>query len=66
MQFEESVPWIRASAFTIDHHLGIDGISLWLVALTAFLTPLALLASWHSITRASDLSWPACFFSKQA
>ena len=51
MQFEESVPWIRASGYTISHHLGVDGISLFLVALTAFLTPLALLASWDSISR---------------
>ena len=51
MQFEESVPWIRAGGYNISHHLGIDGISLFLVALTAFLTPLALLASWNSITR---------------
>jgi NADH-quinone oxidoreductase subunit M len=51
MQFEESVPWIRAGGYNISHHLGIDGISLFLVALTAFLTPLALLASWNSIHR---------------
>jgi NADH-quinone oxidoreductase subunit M len=51
MQFEESVPWIHASEYTINHHLGIDGISLFLVILTTFLTPLAILSSWKSITR---------------
>ncbi len=51
MQFEESVPWITAATFHINHHLGIDGISLFLVILTTFLTPLAILCSWKSITR---------------
>lgn len=51
MQFEESVPWIHAGSLSIQHHLGIDGISLFLVILTAFLTPLALLISWQSITK---------------
>jgi NADH-quinone oxidoreductase subunit M len=33
------------------YHLGIDGISLFLVLLTTFLTPIAMLASWNSIDR---------------
>jgi NADH-quinone oxidoreductase subunit M len=51
MQFEESVPWIHTATYSINHHLGIDGISLFLVLLTTFLTPLAILASWQSITK---------------
>ncbi len=51
MQFEESIPWIQTATFRIDHHLGIDGISLFLVILTTFLTPLAILSSWKSVTR---------------
>src|SRR5688572_21077518 len=39
-QFVERVPWIPS--FGIDYYLGIDGISLLLVVLTAFLTPIAL------------------------
>jgi NADH-quinone oxidoreductase subunit M len=35
----------------INYHLGLDGISLFLVLLTTLLTPLAMLASWQSITR---------------
>jgi NADH-quinone oxidoreductase subunit M len=50
-QLEESFPWIRAVGYTVRHHLGIDGISLFLVLLTTFLTPLAVLASWQAITR---------------
>ncbi len=51
MQFVERVPWIQAGGYSISHHLGIDGISLFLVALTTFLTPLAILASWNSISQ---------------
>lgn len=49
MQFEESVPWISGAGFTASHHLGIDGISLFLVLLTTFITPLAILSSWSSV-----------------
>jgi NADH-quinone oxidoreductase subunit M len=51
MQFEESAPWIHTITFGISHHLGIDGISLFLVILTTFLTPLAILSSWESVTK---------------
>ncbi len=47
-QFEEFHAWISAPA--INYHLGLDGLSLLLVLLTAFLTPLSVLASWKSIT----------------
>ncbi|MFN8008684.1 MAG: NADH-quinone oxidoreductase subunit M [Terriglobia bacterium] len=47
MQFETYVPWIQS--FGISYHIGIDGISLLLILLTTFLTPLAILSSWHSI-----------------
>ncbi len=33
----------------IHYHMGIDGISLWLVVLTTFLTPLCVLISWKSV-----------------
>ncbi|MGA9564420.1 MAG: NADH-quinone oxidoreductase subunit M [Candidatus Korobacteraceae bacterium] len=46
-QFEQNIPWISHPA--INYHLGIDGISLWLVVLTTFLTPLCVLISWKSI-----------------
>jgi NADH-quinone oxidoreductase subunit M len=46
-QFEEFHDWI--SRASIHYHLGVDGISLFLVLLTTFLTPLAILASWESI-----------------
>jgi NADH-quinone oxidoreductase subunit M len=46
-QFEERRAWIPA--FGIQYYIGVDGISLLLIVLTAFLTPLALLSSWDSI-----------------
>ncbi len=49
MQFVEKIVWIPS--LDVSYHLGIDGISLLLVVLTTFLTPIALLASWDSITQ---------------
>ena len=49
MQFVEKYSWIPS--LDVSYHLGIDGISLLLVVLTTFLTPIALLASWESITQ---------------
>ena len=46
-QFVERAPWIPA--FGIEYYLGIDGLSLMLVVLTGFLTPIALLTSWDSV-----------------
>ncbi len=48
-QFVETAAWIPA--FGITYHLGVDGISLLLVVLTGFLTPIALLSSWESIEK---------------
>jgi NADH-quinone oxidoreductase subunit M len=46
-QFEQNVAWIAHP--NIHYHLGVDGISLWLVVLTTFLMPLCVLISWKSI-----------------
>ena len=45
-QFAEYANWIGNA---IHYHIGIDGLSLFLVLLTTFLTPLAILCSWTSI-----------------
>ncbi len=47
MQFEERVAWIRA--FDIHYHLGVDGISMPLVVLTAFSTLLVVVAAWEVV-----------------
>jgi len=46
-QFEEVHPWITSPK--IGYHMGIDGISMWLVVLVGFLGPMAALASWKVI-----------------
>lgn len=48
MQFVEKAPWIET--FAVNYHLGIDGISMWFVLLTAFITVIVILASWEAIT----------------
>lgn len=49
LQFEADVAWIDAFDLGIRYHVGVDGLSLWLVVLTSLLVPLALLSSWCSI-----------------
>jgi NADH-quinone oxidoreductase subunit M len=46
-QFEVNAQWITHP--NIHYHLGIDGVSMWLVVLTTFLLPLCVLMSWHSV-----------------
>jgi NADH-quinone oxidoreductase subunit M len=48
-QFVHKVLWIKS--LNISYHIGIDGISLLLVLLTTFLTPLTLLSSWKAIEK---------------
>lgn len=51
LQLGIDVPWLVISGIPIHFHLGLDGINILLVLLTAFITPLAILATWKSITR---------------
>ena len=46
-QYELDRAWIPMP--NIHYHMGVDGISMWLVVLTTFLTPLCVLISWKSI-----------------
>ncbi|MES2424863.1 MAG: NADH-quinone oxidoreductase subunit M [Pseudomonadota bacterium] len=48
MQFVEKGEWIER--FNVNYHLGVDGISLWFVLLTAFITVVVIIASWEAIT----------------
>jgi NADH-quinone oxidoreductase subunit M len=52
-QFVEQRVWLPQ--FGISYHLGVDGISLFLIVLTGFLTPLALLTSWQSVHKSVKL-----------
>ncbi len=49
MQFVERAPWI--TRFNVNYHLGVDGISLWFVLLTAFITVIVVIAGWEVIQR---------------
>jgi NADH-quinone oxidoreductase subunit M len=46
-QFGQNLPWITSPA--IHYHVGVDGLSMWLMVLTAFLAPLGVLISWRAI-----------------
>ena len=53
--FEKNIPWI--SAINTNYHVGVDGLSLWLVLLTTFMMPIAVLSAWHSVEKR-----PTAFF----
>ena len=53
--FERNVPWIRA--INSNYHIGVDGLSFWLVILTTFIMPIAVLSTWHAVEKR-----PAAFY----
>jgi len=48
-QFTENIPWIAAGPFVMRYNIGIDGISLWLVMLTTFIMPIAVLSTYTAV-----------------
>src|SRR5688572_18409453 len=48
-QFEENYSWI--GSIGARYHVGVDGISLWLVLLTTLLMPISILSSWTAVTK---------------
>jgi len=48
MQFQEKLPWI--DRFKVFYHLGVDGIAVWFVPLTAFITVVVVISAWQVIT----------------
>jgi NADH-quinone oxidoreductase subunit M len=48
MQFAENLSWIER--FNVRYHLGVDGLSVWFVLLTAFITIIVVIAAWEVIT----------------
>ncbi|QHJ01181.1 NADH-quinone oxidoreductase subunit M [Xylophilus rhododendri] len=48
MQFVERHDWVER--FNIHYHLGVDGLSMWFVPLTAFITVIVVIAAWEVIT----------------
>jgi NADH-quinone oxidoreductase subunit M len=47
-QFETNCAWIASPS--IHYHLGVDGLSMWLIVLTGLLAPLGVLISWNAIS----------------
>lgn len=48
MQFVEKSNWVER--FHISYYLGVDGISMWFVVLTAFITVIVVISAWEVIT----------------
>jgi NADH-quinone oxidoreductase subunit M len=48
LQFVERTEWI--DRFNVEYYLGVDGISMWFVVLTAFVTVIVVIAGWEVIT----------------
>ena len=48
LQFQEKFGWIER--FNVNYHLGVDGIALWFVPLTAFITVIVVISAWEVIT----------------
>jgi NADH-quinone oxidoreductase subunit M len=48
LQFQEDFAWI--DRFNVRYHLGVDGLSMWFVPLTAFITVIVVIAAWEVIT----------------
>ena len=49
LQMVERVPWIQVAGWNIEYHLGVDGLSILLVLLTTFLTPISILSTWTAV-----------------
>jgi len=49
MQMEVNFPWLQIGGLPIAYHIGIDGISILMLLLTTFLTPVAILSTWKAI-----------------
>src|SRR5580765_4984955 len=54
--FEKNVPWI--TAINTNYHIGVDGLSLWLVLLTPFIMPITILSTW-----APGRKWTTAFYA---
>lgn len=47
--FEKNVPWI--ATINTNYHIGVDGLSLWLVLLTTFIMPISVISTWHAVEK---------------
>ena len=49
IQLEINLPWITVAGFNISYHIGVDGLSILLLLLTTFLTPISILSTWSAV-----------------
>ncbi len=49
LQLEAKYPWIQVAGWNIYYYLAVDGLSILLVMLTAFLTPISILSTWSAV-----------------
>jgi NADH-quinone oxidoreductase subunit M len=49
LQMVVNIPWIQVAGWEISYFLGIDGLSILLVLLTTFLTPISILSTWTAV-----------------
>ncbi len=49
--FFESTKWFSVAGLPVDYSLSVDGLNLWLILLTTFLTPLTMLGTWNSVSK---------------
>lgn len=49
LQLVQRTSWLRVGGISIDFYLGVDGLSILLVLLTTFLTPIAILSTWSAV-----------------
>lgn len=47
--FEKNIPWIEA--INSNYHVGVDGLSLWLIILTTFIMPISVLSTWNAVEK---------------
>lgn len=49
LQMVIDLPWIQVAGWDISYHMGVDGLSILLLLLTTFLTPLSILSTWTAV-----------------
>jgi NADH-quinone oxidoreductase subunit M len=49
LQLVIDLPWIQVAGWNISYHMGVDGLSILLVLLTTFLTPISILSTWTAV-----------------
>jgi len=62
--FETTTPWVSLGSYTVDWHVGLDGLSLPLVLLTAVLATVAIVAAWDTVEERRSLFFALLLFTE--